>query len=134
MDPLARYDIGNQLSTRILAAARLVFDLLGPGCAQERYRQAVAGELRNQKLDVQALFPVDVWQNDELAALYYLDLFVEWQVVVEVRSSHRPLREPERSLLLEYLSAARAPMGILLNFGLSRLECERVFPRGFPEL
>ena len=85
-------------------------------------------DLRRQNLEVQRLFPVDVWQSGELAELYYLDLFIEWQVIVNIKVSHKPFTELEREEMGETLDAAGASLGMLLNFGRCGLEYERIFP------
>lgn len=128
MGNLARYDIGNNLSARIISAAQAVYECLGPGYPVEDYRRAIENELRRRRMRVQSRFPVDVWQAHELAALYFLDLFVEWQIVVEVKASRRPFEAPERDLMAAYLDAANAPMGLLINFGRRGMEYERVIP------
>lgn len=128
MGSLAPYDLGNQLSARILSAARSVHQYLGPGYPEETYRKAIVNELRRQHLEVQRLFPVDVWQSAELAELYFLDLFVEWQVIVEIKATRGPLIDEIYENMMAYLDAAEAPLGLLLNFGRRRLEYERIFP------
>ncbi len=127
MEPLVWYEVGNQLSARIIQAARDVFDCLGPSCSDKEYRKAMVNLLERQNLDVQQRFPVDVWQANELAQLYFLDLWVEWQVIVNIQASRRPISSIEREDMIEHLEAAGAPLGVLLNFGRHGLEYERVF-------
>lgn len=125
---MAWYEVGNFLSLRIIRAAQEIFASMGPGCAEEDYRSAMAQRLEHDRLEVERCFPVDVWQSGELAELYFLDLFVEMQVVVTVQVSRRPLTPLDRDTARCQLEAVGAPMCILLNFGRPRPEYERVFP------
>jgi iron complex transport system substrate-binding protein len=127
MRQLARYDLGNHLSTRIVDAARIALDCLGPGLLEKAYRHSVAKTLRRQSLDVQELFPVDAWQSGELARLYFLDLLIDWQVVVDVRVLQQPIPPDYRDEMRLALEVTGAPLGLLLNFGRDRLEFERIF-------
>jgi GxxExxY protein len=128
MKPITRYELGNFLSLRIIDAAQEVHRHIGPGYPIERYRRAIGTELRRQLLEVQDRFPVDIWQSRELAALYFLDMFVEWQVIVAVRTDRRAFLSEEREQMAACLEATGASLGILFNFGRPRLEFERVFP------
>ena len=128
MKPLARYELDNFLSTRIIDAAKRVHQSIGPGFSEAYYRRAIASELRRQRLDVQNDFPVDVWQSNELAELYFLELFVEMKVIVSVRSSRQAFIKYEREQMIDQLEAASAQMGMIFNFGWYGLEYERIFP------
>ncbi len=128
LKPLAWYEVGNYLSLRIIRAAQEVFNCLGPGYPEEDYRRGVINRLELDRLDVQRRFPVDVWQSGELAELFFLDLYVEMQVVVQVLASGDPIDALSRRTALLQLEASGAPLGILLNFGRSRMEYERIFP------
>jgi GxxExxY protein len=130
MNPLAWYEVGNQLTTRILRAARSVYQCLGPGYCEEDYRKGLINDLQRQNLEVQRLFPVDVWQSGELAELYFLDLFIEWQVIVKIIVSHKPFTDLVREEMCAHLEAAGADLGMLLNFGgRGGIDYERIFPK-----
>jgi GxxExxY protein len=61
-------------------------------------------------------------------ALFYLDLYIEDQVVVEVKALSHQLTNDELAQVINYLKATRAPVGLLFNFGRRKLEYKRVFP------
>jgi GxxExxY protein len=57
-----------------------------------------------------------------------MDLFVEDQVVVEVKAFSHQLTNDELAQVINYLKAANAPIGLLFNFGRRKLQYRRVFP------
>jgi GxxExxY protein len=64
----------------------------------------------------------------EQVALFYLDLFVEGQVVVEIKAFSHQLTGDELAQVINYLKATQAPVGLLFNFGRRKLQYKRVFP------
>ena len=68
----------------------------------------------------------------EQVALFYLDLFVEDQVVVEVKALSHQLTNDELAQVINYLTATGAHVGLLFNFGRRKMEFKRVFPSKSP--
>jgi len=101
---------------------------LGPGYKEEIYERALYAELIQRDIEVQAQFPIEVWQAEVNVGLFYLDLFVESSVVVEVKAFHHQLTNDELAQVINYLKATSAPVGLLFNFGRRKLEYKRVFP------
>ncbi len=60
--------------------------------------------------------------------MFYLDLFVESQVVVEIKALSHLLTNDERAQVINYLKATGSPVGLLFNFGRRALEYKRIFP------
>jgi GxxExxY protein len=123
---------GNDLTYRIIGAAMSVHNALGPGYKEEVYERALAIELHARDIPTQVQQPIQVWHADQLVALFYLDLLVGDQVVVEVKAFPHQLTNDELGQVIGYLKASQAPVGLLLNFGRRRLEYRRVFP-GAPD-
>ena len=126
--PLVEDITGNDLTYRIIGAAMAVQNALGPGYKEEVYEGALLAELGQRSIGARNQCPVEVWHQDTLAALFYLDLFVEEQVVVEVKAFSHQLTNDELAQVINYLKAANAPIGLLFNFGRRKLEYRRVFP------
>ena len=119
---------GNQLTYQIIGAAMAVHNTLGPGLKEEVYEKALEVELNRHDLVVHRQHPVSVEYGGEQVALFYIDLFVADQVVIEVKAFSHQLTNDELAQVINYLKAASAPVGLLLNFGRRRLEYRRVFP------
>ena len=119
---------GNDLTYRIIGAAMAVHNHIGPGYKEEVNENALAIELRQREIAVEQQYPVPVLYEEEQAALFYLDLFVEDQVVVEVKALSHQLTGDELAQVINYLKATKAPVGLLFNFGRRKLQYKRVFP------
>jgi GxxExxY protein len=119
---------GNDLTYRIIGAAMTVHNRLGPGYKEEVYEKALEVELNGAGMAVQRQVPLPVAYEGEQVAIFYLDLLVEGQVVVEIKALSHLLTNDELAQVINYLKASGAAVGLLLNFGRRRLEYRRVFP------
>ncbi len=128
MSQLVQDATGNDLTYRIIGAAMAVHNSLGPGYKEEVYERALAAELNERTIAAQRQFPVEVSHAGVQVALFYLDLFVEGTVVVEVKAFAHQLTDDERAQVINYLKATGAPVGLLFNFGRRKLEYKRIFP------
>jgi GxxExxY protein len=133
MSPLVTDETGNDLTYRIIGAAMAVHNQIGPGFKEEVYERALEVELNRLGIAVQRQYPFPVEYHGEQVALFYLDLYVKDQVVVEVKALSHQLANDERAQVINYLKASGAPVGLLFNFGRRRLETRRIFPSKSPE-
>ena len=110
-----------ELTERILAAAFGVLTYLGAGLLESVYQRALAHELSLRRIvfGQQALLPV-LYKGVSLEAPLRLDLLVEKQVIVEVKSVAQ-LDELHHAQLLTYLRLAGLSAGLLINFNVPSL-------------
>ena len=126
--PLVVDETGNDLTYRIIGAAMAVHNEIGPGYKEEVYEKAMEVKLNQDEIAVERQYPVPVEYQGEQIALFYLDLFAEQQVVVEIKAFSHQLTNDELAQVINYLKATGAPVGLLINFGRRKLEFRRVFP------
>lgn len=119
---------GNDLTYRIIGAAMSVHNQLGPGYKEEVYENALYHELLKRNIRVVKQVPVDVMYDDTQVAQFFLDLFVEEQVIVELKAFPHLLTNDELGQVVNYLKATQAPVALLINFGRRKLDFRRVFP------
>ena len=119
---------GNDLTYRIIGAAMAVHNRLGPGYKEEVYEKALALELSRREIAAIRQYPLSVEDLGEQVGLFYLDLWVENLVVVEVKALSHALANDERAQVINYLNAAKSPVGLLFNFGRRALQYERIYP------
>lgn len=105
----------NRLSERIIGCAIEVHRHLGPGLKEQVYEAALALELElgRVRFTRQTSFPV-VYKGRRVGR-YRLDLLVEDQIVVEVKSVDL-LTGLFEAQLVSYLRIAHKPLGLLINF------------------
>ncbi len=109
----------------VIGAAFTVANRLGCGFLEKVYENALAHELRKRHHKVEQQKPMDVRYDGEIVGLYQADLVVDGSVVVELKAV-RALDPTHRSQCLNYLRATGLETGLVINFGLPRLEVQRV--------
>lgn len=112
----------NEISKIILDAAIEVHKTLGgPGLLESYYEIALDEELRLRGLGVerQKLVPIK-YKGRTIGEPYRLDMLVEGKVIVECKAVEK--RNPVFcAQLLTYLKLTDLKLGLLINFGQSRL-------------
>ena len=113
----------NEISAQILDAAITVHNAIGgPGVLESYYEVALACELRIRglKVETQKLVPV-VYKGMVIGEPYRLDMLVEDKVVVECKAAEK--NNPVfASQVLTYLRLANLRLGIVINFGQTRIK------------
>ena len=111
----------HHITRDIIAAAIEVHRVLGPGLLESSYRPCLQYELtaRQMPFVTERAVPV-VYKGIQLDGQYRLDLLVRDVVVVEIKAvSH--LLPIHQAQLLTYLRLAGLPVGLLINFNVSKL-------------
>ncbi len=110
------------LTGAIIGAAVDVHRALGPGLIESAYEACLIYELRLRKLKVEAQQPLPIFYKDVMLDCgYRLDMVVEDQVIIEIKSVNgiAPIHEAQ---LLSYLRLYGAcTRGLLINFNVKRL-------------
>lgn len=119
---------GNDLTYRIIGAAMAVHNEIGYGFKEEVYEKALEVKLNQIGINVERQYQVIVEYEGETVAIFYLDLFAEEKIVVEIKAFSHQLTNDELAQVINYLKATGAPVGLLFNFGRRKLEYRRVFP------
>ena len=113
--------IREELTSQIIEAAIRVHRSLGPALLESAYETCLAHELVKRKLRIQRQLAVPIlYDGVRIDAGYRIDLLVEEQVIVELKSVVKIDRIHEAQLLT-YLRLADKPVGLLINFNVLRL-------------
>lgn len=106
----------NLLTGLIIGCAIEVHRELGPGLLESAYEQCLCHELSLQgaAFERQVTLPV-VYKGIKLDCGYLMDLVVEGEIVVELKTVEKilPIHEAQ---LLTYLKLYHRPVGLLVNF------------------
>lgn len=112
----------DRITGEVVDAAVGIHRRLGPGLMEAVYEAVLARELERRGVRVQrqvrAPFEYDGLSFDEGLRI---DLLVEGQVVVELKSVER-VAPVHRKQVLTYLRLLKLPVGLLINFGAATLK------------
>jgi GxxExxY protein len=112
----------NKITGDIIGAAIEVHRALGPGLLESAYEACLAYELVQQGLKVEQQKPIPVvYKEIRLDCGYRLDLLVENEVIVEVKSVDE-LAPIHSAQLLSYLRLSGCKVGLLINFNVEILK------------
>lgn len=114
--------IENQVSNNIIGAAIEVHRHLGPGLLESAYEECLSYELKKDGHQVarQIELPV-VYKDQKLNAGYRIDLLVNNEVIVELKSV-KQLERIHEAQLLTYLKLADKRIGLLMNFNVPMMK------------
>ena len=114
------------ITHKIIGAAYQVFNQLGFGFLESIYQKAMVIELTKSELIVESEKPLKVFYDGQVVGDFYVDLFVENTVVVELKSVQNIIKEHEVQLV-NYLKGLKKEIGLLINFGSSGVEVKRKY-------
>ncbi len=100
---------------------------LKPGHKEIFYQRRLAELCQQAGLEVELEKKVEVWIDNSLVGYLYLDLWIEGCLVVECKAFSHLLTMEDKGQVLTYLAATGSPVGMLYNFGRSRIEQKRLF-------
>ena len=109
------------ITKQIVGASIDVHRALGPGLLESVYESCLEFDLIEQGLDVQRQVALPVsYKQVKLEAGYRVDLLVEKQVIVEIKSVER-IAPIHKAQLLTYLKVSNLRVGLLINFNVDVL-------------
>ncbi len=110
-----------KLTEIIIGCAIKVHKTLGPGLLESAYQECLFYELHKQGLKVKKEVSMPLVYDDvKLECGYRLDLFVEDEVILELKSVDQ-LNDIHLAQILTYLKLADKRTGILINFNVTQL-------------
>jgi GxxExxY protein len=106
----------DEISYKIRGAIFTVYNKLGPGLLESSYQAALVFELIKLGLKVESQIPVPmIYETVKLDLGFRIDLLVEGQVVVEIKSVEE-INPVHHKQVLTYLALTNKRLGILVNF------------------
>lgn len=113
------------LSDRIIGAAIYVHRTLGPGFLEKIYEEALCHAFQQRGIRFLRQHAVDVFFDGVRVGDHRLDVFVENEMVVELKAV-RAIEAVHFATVRSYLRAANKQHGLILNFAVPKLEIKRV--------
>lgn len=121
-----------ELTAMILKCCFDVSNELGAGFLESVYEKALIVVLAQKGLKVQLQVPLKVTFRNVIVGDFFADLIVEDKVLIEIKSVSR-LTPDHKAQVINYLNATGFEVGLLVNFGTSRVEYFRFHPTEHPE-
>ncbi len=113
-----------ELTEKIIGCAYRVYNTMGYGFLESVYEKCLLIELRKAGLRAEAQQPITVRYEGEVVGEFVADVVVEDTIILELKSVRRVVTAHEIQLV-NYLTATRKPVGLLLNFSEDKVEVKR---------
>lgn len=115
-----------ELTGKIINACMEVHNELGNGFLEPVYQEALEEEFKIQGIPYvrEKLLPV-MYKGKQLKKEYYADFVCYDDIIVELKAVS-VLSKPHKAQVLNYLNAANKEIGLLINFGETKLKWERL--------
>lgn len=113
------------LSYKIMNSAFEVQNILGSGLTENIYEEALCHEFDLEWIKYKRQVPVDIFYKNKQIGRYVIDLIVENQIVLELKSVSA-LHESHDAQIISYIKATKLKLGILINFGQAKVEYKRI--------
>ena len=112
------------LTEKIIGCSYCVHNRMGFGFFESVYQNCLLIELRNAGLQAKKQIPINVFYEQQIVGQFVVDIIVNDLIILELKSV-RQLSLAHEIQLVNYLVATRKPLGLLINFGSSKVEVRR---------
>jgi len=120
-----KYIVQKALSYKIMQAVFEVHNQLGPGFLENIYEEALAHEFSLQKISFARQKIIQVSYKGKIIGQHRLDMVINNEIILELKAVSE-LADIHKQQLLSYLKSTGLPLGILINFGTSRVQYTRI--------
>lgn len=115
----------NKLTDEVIGAAIEVHKFLGPGLMESTYHRCMERELTLRGISYESQLVTDLaYKGEKLSADLRCDLFIEKQLVVELKSIEA-MAPVHHAQVITYMRLLNVPKGVLINFN-----CDNIFKSG----
>jgi GxxExxY protein len=114
-----------ELTDKVLGACFEVVHELGAGFLESVYEKALIVALIQKGLHVEAQVPLKVKFRGVIVGDFFVNILVENKVIIELKSVSA-IRPEHQAQVINYLKATGIDVGLLVNFGNSKLEYRRL--------
>ncbi|MEJ2633865.1 MAG: GxxExxY protein [Calditrichia bacterium] len=113
-----------ELSGKIIGCAYRVYNKMGFGFLESVYEKCLLIELKKAGLQAIGQNPLTVYYDGEVVGEFVADIIVENAIILELKSVRRVVKAHEVQLV-NYLTATGKDIGLLINFGETKVEVKR---------
>lgn len=113
------------LTYKIIGLAMDLHSNLGNGFLEAVYEQGMLNEFEEAGIKADSQVSLEVVYKGKILGKYKADIIVEDKVILELKTANY-ISDAHRAQLLGYLNTTGYKVGLLINFGSSSLEHERL--------
>lgn len=113
-----------ELTKQIIGCAYTAFNKMGSGFLESVYENCLLIELRKAGLSAISQHPIKVFYDEEIVGDFIADIVVEDQVILELKAITQ-LAKIHEVQLVNYLTATKMDIGLLINFSPAKVEVKR---------
>jgi GxxExxY protein len=113
------------LTEKIIGCAMKVHSTLGNGFQEVIYQRCLAIEMAKQGISFEREKEMPIFYEGQSVGTRRVDFFVEGCIMVELKAL-TALEEVHLAQTINYLEAYNMEIGLLINFGMRKLEFKRV--------
>ena len=110
----------------IIGAAMTVHNELGPGFLETVYQEALEYEFSLNNIPLQKEAPLNVFYKNRLLSRFFIADFICYDKIIIELKSVTALHNEHVAQVLNSLKATKFKLGLLINFGTSKLEYKRI--------
>ena len=113
------------LSSRVIGCAIEVHRALGTGFLESVYDNALAIELARKNINYKRQFQIAVTYKSRPVGQFIADYLVDNVLILELKAIDK-LNSNAQAQVLNYLKATGLQVGLIFNFGRTKLEIKRL--------
>ncbi len=114
------------LTYKIIGILMKVHNKLGCGFPEKIYQRAVEEEFKIEGMGYEREKEIEIYYDNKVIGKFVLDMVIEKKVILEIKATSKT-ESIFKAQLISYLKATPYHVGILANFGTSKLEYFRLF-------
>ena len=113
-----------ELTEKIIGCAFKVYNKMGFGFLESVYEKCLLIEFQKKGLKAEAQKPIIVYYDEEIVGEFVVDILVNDTILIELKSVKKLVKAHEVQVV-NYLTATKKDIGLLLNFGETKVEIKR---------
>jgi len=113
-----------EMTEVIIGCDYKIYNKMGFGFLESVYEKCLLIELSKAGLDGESQKPITVYYDDKIVGEFVADIIVNDTIILELKSVRRIIKAHEVQVV-NYLVATGKPIGLILNFGESKVEIKR---------
>jgi GxxExxY protein len=117
--------IHSEITQKIIGCAIKVHNTLGAGFQEVIYQRSLAIEMKKQQLLFKRELEIKIYYDNIEVGTRRVDFLVDNKVIIELKALSA-LDDIHLAQTLNYLEASKLEVGLLINFGTTKLQFKRL--------